>query len=409
VSRRRQRGFAMLGALLIAVLAALFAALALAAALVTTQVAAADGSQQRALAAARAGIDEATALVLWRVAPPSGTLQASVPSQSGAATEVPVHVETHSGAEYGHPDILDPVVRMTDSVTVGRAQASATSVVTFEPDAFPLGVAVAEDLEAQAELRVVGSGVYVGGCVRGRALISLEGWPDVPPVIDASGTPSPPDLVHDVLWPVAAVRAGGAIFDAPEANDTDTNVRSTDVAAVVTLPDGGWLAAARVRAIDPGPALADGVLHLDALPVTFPTGEPGTAAAAGRVAPAEGYLVVVDARGVDGGLTVTGRRDVFAVPVTVVVIGDAVIGDAVIGDAISGDAFSPGSKGGLEAALRGALVVTGTVEVAGPASLTGHLACHRLLVRASLSVAVPPDWRQHPPLGSAQPRLLARQ
>jgi hypothetical protein len=399
----------MLGALLIAVLAALFAALALAAALVTTQVAAADGSQQRALAAARAGIAEATALVRWRVAPPSGTLQASVPSQIGTAMEVPVHVETCSGAEYGHPDILDPAVRMTDSVTIGRAQASATSAVTFEPDAFPLGVGVAEDLDAQAELRVMGSGVYVGGCVRGRALISLEGWPDVRPVIDASGTPSPPDLVHDVPWPVAAVHAGGAIFDAPEANDTDTNVRSTDVEAVVTLPDGGWLAAARVRAIDPGAGLADGVLHLDALPVMFPTGEPGTAAAAGRAAPAEGYLVVVDARSVDGGLVVTGCRDAVAVPVTVVIIGDAVIGDVVSGNATLGDPSFPGREGGPEVSLRGALVVTGTVEVAGPALLTGHLACRRLLVRAPLSVAVPPGWRQHPPLGSAEPRLLARQ
>ena len=387
----------MLGALLIAVLAALFAALALTAALASTEVAAADGSHLRARAAAQAGLDEAVHLLQWRVVTGSGVLDVKAPSAGEDAITMDVQLQARSGADYGHPELTDPVVRLSTTAEVGRARASAGRVVALVPGALPLGLSVSEDLDAQAELSVEGSGVYVGGCVRGRPLISFEAGSGVPLVPGADGVPCPPDLAHGELWQAAGVHAGAAIVDGALPNDTDAEVQAPDVSGLVALPNAAWLAAAQAHALDPGAALSVDVLHLDQLPPSFPTGEPGAAEAAGRAAPAEGYLVVVDATGIDGGLVVVGSRDQLAVPLTLVVIGDAVLGDSSL-------------AGGEQAvAFRGALVVTGALEVAGPASLTGHLACRRLLVRAPLSVAVPPDWRLHPPLGSAEPRLLARE
>ena len=389
---RGQHGFAMLGALLIAALAALFAALALTAALASTDVAAADGSRTRALAAARSGLDQALHLLQWRLIPSSGSREVVAPSEDGSGPSVPVDIEQRSGAEYGHPEVGDLVVRLLASTSVGRAQASAGSVVALCPEALPVGLSVAEDLDAQADVLVEGSGVYAGGSVRGRESISFTASAGAPLVLDDSGTPRPPDLVHGSRWPIAAVHAGGAIVPAPQAEDSDVNIDPADVASLVAPPNAPWLAAASAHALDPGAALDGDILHLDRLPPSFPTGEPAAAEAAGYAAPSEGYLIVVDASGIDGGLVVTGQRDPLSVPVTVVVIGDAVLGVA-----------------SSDTAFRGALVVTGALEVAGPAALTGHLACRRLLVRAPLTLTVPLDWREHPPLGSAEPRLLARE
>jgi hypothetical protein len=110
----------------------------------------------------------------------------------------------------------------------------------------------------------------------------------------------------------------------------------------------------------------------------------------------------VSAAGSDGGVSVVGRRDPSWAPVTVVIEGDASLGDA--------SAPPPVPYGDTDdVSLRGALVVTGHLEVAEPSSITGALACRRLQVAAPLAVTLAAGWRDQPPIGSLEPFLVARE
>jgi hypothetical protein len=103
-----------------------------------------------------------------------------------------------------------------------------------------------------------------------------------------------------------------------------------------------------------------------------------------------------------GALLVTGRRDPLWAPVTVAVEGDACLGADVL-------APPPVDPGAPAVSFRGALVVTGRLEVAATSSVAGHVACRRLLVAAPLSVRLVAGWRERPAIGSLEPLLLARQ
>ncbi len=307
----------MLAALLIAAVAALFAALALAAGLAASDVTAADGSHLRARAAATSALDEALHLLVWRVLPPDGSVLLLAPAGTSGTIPVSVEIQRRSGAEYGHPEVADPVVRLSSAAQTGRARASASTVVALCPAAMPLGLSVAEDGDAQAPLSIEACGAYIGGALRGRDQVTIAAPPGVPLVPDGTGAPQPPDLVHGDIWPIAAVHTGGGIFPASGPADTEGAADGAwNIAALVDVPGAAWIAAAKAHALSLGGALTGAALRLDLLPASFPTGEPGAVDAAGRAEPAEGFVVVVDARHIDGGLTIAGGRDPLAAPVT---------------------------------------------------------------------------------------------
>jgi hypothetical protein len=274
-------------------------------------------------------------------------------------------------------------------------------------------------------VRVSGCGMYVGGSLRGRENVCfVPQHGEEAPADPGAPADLPPDHAWGGRWPAAGAHAGGGLWaadveihsldplPAAYANDTDTHVTSPavapavpwtdpDLAAMVELPDAVWLASARAHALDPADALADSVLHLDRLPPALPTGEPGSMEVAGCADPAAGFLVCVSSEAADGALVVTGRRDPAWAPVTVVVEGDACLAAAA--------SASPPLEDGLPAvSFRGALVVTGHLEVATTSTVAGHLACRRLLVAAPLSVSLDSGWRDQPPVGSLEPLLVAR-
>ena len=415
----RAAGFAMLAALLVAAVALVFAGVALAAALGTIGVTAADGAHERARASAEAGVDLGLHRLSWVIVPGDAALSCSTEGDEGPPVEVTL--ETVEAIKLGWP-VAEPLVRVTGKASRGRATARAIALVALRPTALPRGLSVAEDAELHAAVDVSGGGLYVGGSLRGREHASFaadaDGVPEVPAPDDAWGG----------RWPTAGAHAGGAIWAAgidihdldpvpvAYANDTDTHSASPagswdgpDLAAMVALPDAVWLASARAHALDSADALRDGVLQLDRLPPMLPTGEPGSGEVAGAADQAAGYIVSVAVRdlpaGADGSspdrLLVSGVRDPSCAPVTVVVEGDACLGDPL--------SEPPAPYGVAAASLRGALVVTGHLEVAVPSSVTGHVACRRLLVAAPLALRLVSDWRDRPPVGSLEPLLLARE
>ncbi len=408
-SRSRDAGFAMLGALLIVVIAALFAGVAVAAALGTLDVAASDGGQARARTAADAAVAFGLQRACWVLARPECTLHCEV--EPASTTEV--ELEAVEAVGLGLP-LSERLLRVTAEVSVGRGSARAVSLVLLRPTALPRGLSVAEDADVQAAVSLSGCGMYAGGVVRGREHVTLVAAAGSDPPDDPATPPAAArDFAWGGRWPAAGVHAGGGIWAAgidtgeldplPEAYAADTV--GADVPALVELPDAVWLASGRVHALDPADAFADGVLHLDRLPPTIPAGEPGAGEVAGCADPSAGYVVWVSSRGVDGGVEVSGVRDAAWAPVTVVIEGDAVLGAR---DAAAG--LPPGPYAdGVSAAFRGALVVTGRLEVAAPSGVDGHVACRRLVVGAPLTLRLAEGWREAPPVGSLEPFVVARE
>ncbi len=401
---RREDGFAMLAALLVAVIAILFAGVAVAAALGTQRVTTADGGHARARAAASAGVELGLHRACWVLAAAGARLDCATPVPGGAgegagsASSCEVTLEAVDAVALGWSSTAT-LLRVSAAATSGSSAAALSEVVALRPSAVPRGLSVVEDADVQAELLLEGCGAYVGGVLRGREHVAFD--PTVPS----------PDHAWGGRWPAAGVHAGGGIWAAgvdtaaldpmPGAYMHDTV--GPDVNELVELPDAAWLASARVHALDPGEALAGGVLHLDQLPPVLPTGEPGAADAAGGADLLAGYVVFVAARALDGDLVVTGARDPGWAPVTVVIEGDAVLA----ADPGGGGAPPPPSAAPA-VALRGALVVAGSLQVAAPSAVAGHLACRRLATLAPLVLRLEEGWRERPPVGFLEPVLLAR-
>jgi hypothetical protein len=394
----------MLAALVVAVIAILFAGVAVAAALGAQRVVASDGVHARARTAALAGIEHGLHRVCWTLVAHDAEIDCEVDlALTTGDTPRPeivasVTLESAEAAGLGWPASAH-LVRVRSEADAGSATAAITQLVALRPSAVPRGLSVAEDADVQAPLALDGCGACVGGVLRGREYV----------------TAASPDHAWGGRWPAAGVHAGGGIWAAgtdtaildplPEAYAADTV--GADVAELVELPGAAWLGSARLHALDPGDALAGGVLHLDRLPAVLPTGEPGAAEAAGRADLLSGYLVFVPARALDGGVVVTGVRDPSWAPVTVAIEGDAVLaGDPGDGGLPPAPALDVPPAPAV--AFRGALVVTGHLRVAAPAALAGHVACRRFTVAAALTLSLDEAWRERPPVGFLEPLLLAR-
>jgi hypothetical protein len=250
------------------------------------------------------------------------------------------------------------------------------------------GVVVTGDVELRAPLRVIGSGIYSGGCLRGRERLSFG--------VEGAAT-APADDVHPDLWPLAAVHALGSIWAdgeeihvgrmllpvSPWAGDSDTHIDEGWPVEFLSPPSPELMCALEEHSMEPGGALANGVLDLSLLPPCDPF-------RSAEAADLEGYIVVVRPEG-DTALLIVGRRPADACPITLVVEGDAAVGQ-------------PGSR---ETLGLGALVVTGRLEVQGPAHYIGHLSVGRLTVMAPTVFEAPSDWRAHPLPGLVTPVIVA--
>jgi hypothetical protein len=242
------------------------------------------------------------------------------------------------------------------------------------------GVTCSGDAEIRAPLEVAGSGVYVGGCLRGRENVGFVGGTgSVTPMGDAA------DDVRGDVFPAAAVHGGPGIFaggveiheppgDGRYGFDTDGHVGEALPEEWLAPPSAEFLAAATANAETPGDALMGARLSLDRIQI------PAGADAGG------GSSVLLprmdDVTIVGSTLPATGR-------VLLVIRGDAVVGE-------------PGET----VAFSGGLVVCGHLQVRGSLLLDGSLHAGSMEVEAPTRIIVAPEWRQRPLAGATIPTVV---
>jgi type II secretory pathway pseudopilin PulG len=375
-----QRGYALLAALVVTALAAVFAAAAVAAVSATQSIMSADTASIRAQAVAR----QALARVCLELKRHPATREGDLASP--AATDEDESWQANwvaAGAETG---VSWPAVVVHVVTTRGVASARLSAVVQLRTEVVPQGLVTAGDAELRAPLRASGAGFYCGGCLRGREWLEFAN-----PGLMAGQTP-PADGVHADLWPQSGAHALGGVWaggeeihtrpDAGYAQDTDTHTAHNEVSSWVAPPDSALVIELRDDAVAPGEALCGDTLDLAKLPLTRPFGRDVTCGG-------DGYVVVISP--VEGSeVQVVGARPPGACPVVLVVEGDASLGEA-----------------GSQAEFEGALLVSGSLQVHGPASLRGHLFAGDLVVSAPLTVELPSDWRERPLSGLALPTVVA--
>ena len=242
------------------------------------------------------------------------------------------------------------------------------------------GVTCRGDAEIRAPLEVAGSGVYVGGCLRGRENVGFIGGPSsVTPMGD------PADGVRGDVFPAAAVHGGPGIFaggveiheppgDGRYAFDTDAHAGEALPEEWLAPPSAEFLAAATAIAATPGEALSGARLSLDDIRV------PAGADADG------GSCVLLPAM---DEVTIVGSTLPAAGRLLLVIRGDAVVGE-------------PGET----VAFSGGLVVCGHLQVRGSLVLDGSLHAGSMEVEAPTHIGVPPDWRRRPLAGATIPTLV---
>jgi len=377
-----QRGYALLAALVVTALAAVFAAAAVAAVSARQSIVSADVANARAQAGAR----QALARVCLELRRHPAALEGELSSHgvsSGDATWRASWVAADTGA-----GMMWPAAAVQVEGSCGDARKVLSAVLQLRAEPVPQGLVTAGDVELQAPLRVSGSGLYCGGCLRGRE------WLELGSLDAAGGATLPADGVHADIWPLAGVHAlggewsaGEEIHGGPEAGgeypyDTDMHTGDNEVSRFVAPPGAAFLVALRDAAVAPGAALDDGVLDLARLPLSRP---PGLAAGVWE----DGYVVVATAaEGAE--LRLTGARPPGACPIVLVVQGAAALGE-------------PGVPTGFD----GVLLVLGSLRVCGPSVLGGHLFARDLLVSAPLSVELAGDWRMSQLAGLVSPVLVS--
>jgi hypothetical protein len=252
-------------------------------------------------------------------------------------------------------------------------------IVEARAEEWATGVTCTGDAEFGAPAEMSGSGVYVGGCVRGREHVAfVSGAAGV----TVSGAPA--DCCRRG-GQAAAVHAAAGIFSggvevhddaAPgtHADDGDLHTGESLPAEWVAGPSPEFLAAARNEAGAPGPALDGGVLRLDQV---APAGPEGLLQGRCLLLP-PGAEVCIE-----------GEAPAEAGRLLVVVQGDAVVGQ-------------PGGTVSLD----GALVVRGRLTVRGEFLLRGSLHAGSLETRSRLTVTLDPGWRGRLLPGAARPVVV---
>jgi len=370
-----QRGYALLAALVVTALAAVFAAAAVAAVSARQSIVGADVANVRAQAEVKQALDRVCLELRRHPAALEGELSSSATTAADAAWQASwVAADAGAGTVW-------PAVAVHVEGSCGAARKRLSAVLQLRAEPVPQGLVTARDVELQAPLRVTGSGLYCGGCVRGREWLEL-------------GSVDPADCVYGDFWPQAGVHALGGVWAAGEEihagpgagaaypYDTDMDTGDNDVSRFVAPPDASLLIALRDAAVAPGAALHDGILDLAQLPLSPP---PGLAAGTWD----DGYVVVATvAEGAE--LRLTGARPPGACPIVLLVLGAAALG-------------GPGAPTGFD----GALLVLGSLRVCGPSVLGGHLFARDLLVAAPLSVKLASDWRLRQLAGLVSPVLVS--
>ncbi len=370
----------MLAALVVMVLAAAFVLVVVAAVGAVHAVETNDAAAWRADALTGEALGEVAAALRWSPASRAGVASGGGPG--GAAGESP-SAESWSAEWSPAPPVAGdvwPRVRARVEVRSGRARRVVEAGLELRAETWASGVVCAGDADVSAPLVVTGSGVYVGGSLRGRELVGFaQGAGPATP----AGVPA--DLVHGELYPEAAVHAvagiyghGVEIHEIPEQRqwpfDTDEHTAGVGCEACVARPTAAFLAAAAERAAPMGAALSGETLRLDRL--NLPAGGSGEA---------DGWCLITPPF---DEVRIVGSRPADAARLIVVVQGDAILGD-----------------GAGETTLSGSLVVCGELVVAGAARVRGSVCSERLRVDAPLHVVVSSDWRANPLTGACAPVL----
>ena len=372
--RRSSDGYAMLAALLVMALAATFALVVVGAVHSLQVVEGADRAGWRATSAEGEALAAAIDSLRWSPWEATGGEESGDPgardSWKAAWTPAP------GGAS-------DPWTRVAATVasSSGRGRHRDDFVFELRSEPWAMGATCAADADIRAPFTVTGSGVYVGGCLRGRENVDF--------VADAGSVTSagaPADVVRGEVFPSAAVHGGAGIYargvevhDASASeefpDDTDRHSGVAVPADWLEGPSVEFLLAAATEATPPERALSDRILRLnEVLPAA------GSDPAGGRCL----ILPRMDEVAIQGSPSAAVGR------LLVVVEGDAVVG-------VPGETLT----------LSGGLVVTGRLEVLGPVTILGTLHAGSLSVGAPASVVVESSWRRRPLPGAALPMLLA--
>jgi hypothetical protein len=365
----------MLAALVVIVLAATFALIVVAAVHSSQLVVRSDAAGWRA--AKLEGRALARAASEWRRRP--AVTAGSIQGQDGAGGTWQVVWAPAPAAAGG----VWPRLRARVETQAASARRHQDLTLELRTEPWAAGVTCEGDADVTAELVVSGSGVYIGGCLRGRENVLFTADAGL-----VTGDGRPADGVHGGAFPAAAVHGGAGIFargaEIHEAgastafpDDTDRHEGVAVVPEWLQGPSPEYLAAAREEALMTGPWYSDDRLRLDQV----------TPAAAGA---GDGGRCLL-AAGADE-VVIEGAAPPAAGRLLVVVLGDAVVG-------------APGET----VSLTGGLVVLGRLTVRGGLHLTGHLHAGALDVAAPVRILVPGDWRHRPLAGAAAVTVVERE
>ncbi len=156
---RRADGYALVAALVIIALAGTLAALCIAAASAQQEISGVDRQAAAATAAINEGLDDVCGQLRWIPQTRSGTRRSAPGTGSRwAATWRPA-----IPAAAGTPRLTLDLTSMD-----ARAQRSLQAIVELRPELVSQGVVVSGDVDLRAPTTISGSGVYTGGCLRGR-------------------------------------------------------------------------------------------------------------------------------------------------------------------------------------------------------------------------------------------------